>query len=237
MRRLIPALLLILLTACTSGQTAASLGAAAAPRGVMSPIATSGVGALQSPVPTGAAIPAFSHIAVIVMENSAYAEVYQSKDWPYLNQLGAENTVATNYYAISHPSLPNYLALLGGSTFNVTSDCTTCSVSAPNLVDQLESKHKSWKAYMEDLPARCSTVASSGSYAKKHDPFVYFDDVRANRQRCTNVVPLTQLQDDLTAGRLPDFIWVTPNLCHDKHDCPAASADAWLASFVTTLLQ
>ena len=96
-------------------------------------------------------------------------------------------------YAITHPSLPNYLALTGGATFGIDSDCTDCTVGATSLADQLERAHVSWRAYMQDLPAPCFTGASAGDYAKKHDPFAYYTRVTGDRARCANIVPLDRL--------------------------------------------
>lgn len=158
---------------------------------------------------------------------------------PYLNQLGATYTVATRYYAITHPSLPNYLALLGGSTFGIQSDCVTCTVAGPNLIDQLDKAGKSWTAYMEGMPGACSAlpVWPPGRYAKKHNPFLYFNDIRTNPARCAHVVPYSNLAHDLVAGNLADFVWITPDLCHDGHDCPLSRSDQWLASALPPILQ
>lgn len=173
-----------------------------------------------------------------MLENASFTDVFHSSAMPYLNRLGATYTVATRYDAITHPSLPNYLALLGGSTFGVTSDCITCTVAAPNLVDQLEQGGKSWAAYMEGMPGACSSlpVWPLGRYAKKHNPFLYFNDIRANPARCSHVVPYANLAHDLSAGAVPDFVWITPDLCHDGHDCPLSQADAWLAGALPPIL-
>jgi phospholipase C len=119
--------------------------------------------------------------------------------------------------------------LLGGSTFGISSDCTDCFVNSVNLVDQLEAARKTWKAYMEDMPSSCY-VGDAGAYAQRHNPFIYFDNIRTNAARCANIVPFTQFQTDLTANALPDFVWITPNLCHDMHDCSVNTGDAWLKS-------
>jgi hypothetical protein len=154
---------------------------------------------------------------------------------PYENGLAKRFGLSTGSYALAHPSLPNYLALLGGSTFGITSDCTSCTVDAPNLVDQLEGAGISWKAYMEGLPSPCYQGPSAGAYAKKHDPFLYFDDIARNAARCSHVVPLTQLTADLASDHLPAFTWITPDLCHDTHDCGVATGDGFLAGLVPKL--
>jgi hypothetical protein len=186
-------------------------------------------------VATPHALPTFSHIFVIVMENREFGDVIGARDAPYLNTLAYSYGLATAFYAISHPSLPNYLALLGGDTFGIQSDCTTCYVQAPNLVDALEAGHKTWRAYMEDLPSPCF-VGDAYPYAQKHDPFIYFDDIRTSADRCQRIVPLAQLQSDLAGTQTPDFVWITPNLCSDMHDCATATGDAWLATWVPRIL-
>ena len=106
-------------------------------------------------------------------------------------------------YAIRHPSLPNYLALTGGSTFGIDSDCTDCSVPGSGIAGQLTAPGLTWKGYMEDLPHPCFTGAGAGNYAKKHDPFVYYRAIVRDPHACRNVVPLRQLASDERAGHLP----------------------------------
>jgi phosphatidylinositol-3-phosphatase len=176
------------------------------------------------------------HIALIVMENEEYGDIIGSHQTPFINALAGRYALAKAMYATSHPSVPNYLALTGGSTFGVTSDCTDCSVDATGLADQLAGAHLSWTAYMEDLPHPCSGGAGAGDYAKRHDPFMYYIPLRTNPAQCDRVVPLTQLGADEHAHTLSRFIWITPNLCHDMHDCSTATGDAFLSRLVPPLL-
>jgi hypothetical protein len=179
-----------------------------------------------------------AHVAVVVMENKEYDEVIGSRSAPFINALARRYALARGMYAATHPSLPNYLALTGGSTFGIESDCTGCNVNASsNLPTQLSATRLSWKAYMEDLPHPCFTGASAGEYAKKHDPFIYYNDVRDNPRLCARIVPLTQLASDERSSRLPAFIWITPNLCHDMHDCGVSTGDHFLSSLVPALLR
>ena len=170
-----------------------------------------------------------AHIAVIVMENEEYGSIMGSHDAPYINSLAHDYGLAANMFAIAHPSLPNYLALTGGSTFGIQSDCTGCSVGESGLASQLSSARISWKAYMENLPRSCFTGASAGLYAKRHDPFVYYRDVVADPALCSHVVPLTQLAADEQDNTLPTFVWITPNVCHDMHECDVATGDRFLS--------
>jgi phosphatidylinositol-3-phosphatase len=177
-----------------------------------------------------------AHVAVLVMENEEYGDVLGTHGTPYLHRLAARSGLATQMYGTTHPSLPNYLALTGGSTFHITSDCTGCTVTATSLVDQLARAGISWRAYMEDLPHACFRGAGSAAYAKKHDPFMYYTRVADRPDRCSHVVPLTRLRSDERAGALPRFIWITPNLCHDMHDCDTATGDRFLSQLVPGLL-
>jgi hypothetical protein len=178
-----------------------------------------------------------THVAVVVMENEEYTSIVGSRTTPFINRLVRSYALARQMYATSHPSLPNYLALTGGSTFGINSDCTDCSVRATSLVDQLERAGDSWKAYMEDLPHPCFGGAGAGDYAKKHDPFAYYTLVSGDRSRCGNIVPLPRLYADERGQSLPRFAWITPNLCHDMHDCNPATGDRFLAHLVPPLLR
>jgi len=135
----------------------------------------------------------FDYILTVVMENHALNSIYGNSSARFLNGLAYNYSLATGYTAISHPSLPNYLALTGGSTFGVSTDCSPttracnsgafcCSISASNIVDRIESAGLTWKAYMEDYPQTCGSSCSPGNcfigasnsgYAAAHDPFVY----------------------------------------------------------------
>jgi hypothetical protein len=178
-----------------------------------------------------------AHIAVIVMENKEFGEIIGSHQTPFINALARRYALARSMYAITHPSLPNYLALTGGSTFGIDSDCTDCTVgSATSLADQLSAAGLSWKAYMEDLPRPCYRGAGAGDYAKKHDPFMYYGRVTRSSAQCAHVVALTQLARDERRHTVPRFVWISPNLCHDMHDCAPAQGDAFLAGLVPPLL-
>ena len=178
-----------------------------------------------------------SHVIVIVMENAEYSEVIGSSHAHYVNSLAARYGLLTRSYAIRHPSLPNYLALTSGSTQGISSDCTGCSVSAPNIVDQLEAARISWRAYLEGLPRPCFLGAGAGGYAKKHNPFAYYTDVASSPARCGKLVGFDRLASDLRAGTLPTFAWISPNLCDDGHDCGVAAGDRFLARTVPALLR
>ena len=193
----------------------------------------------ESPAPVSAAatVPAFDHVFTIVMENHSYNEIIGNSAAPYINSLASQYGVATNYFAVTHPSLPNYLALTGGSTFGITTDCTTCFVNAPNIaVDRVEASGRTWKGYMESMPSPCF-VGDASPYMQKHDPFIYYDNVRLNTTECNKVVPYTNLAGDLaSSSTTPSYVWVTPNMCNDMHDCSIGTGDTWLKNNVPTIL-
>src|SRR4029450_4294728 len=141
----------------------------------------------------------------------------------------------TRYYGVTHPSLPNYLALVSGSTQGITTNCTSCVVSAQSLANTIEASGRSWKTYAEGLPSPGFVGPSSGRYAKKHNPFPYFRDIAQSKQRRSRIVALPQLQRDLATGSLPDFALVVPDLCHSMHDCSVGVGDAWLRRTVGPL--
>lgn len=181
-------------------------------------------------------VPNFDHIILVVMENKSYDDIVGNQDdAPFLNMLIKSGGLATNYSAVAHPSLPNYIALIGGDTFGITSDCTNCFVKSKNLIDNLATAGKTWKAYMEDQPTPCF-VGNKDNYAQKHNPFIYFDDIRKNPERCKNIVPLTQLATDLKNGDIPNLIWITPNLCNDMHNCSVSTGDKWLSKNLTQII-
>ena len=182
-------------------------------------------------------VPPFGHVVVIVFENKEAGSVLGSREAPTFNAMARRYARLTRYYGVTHPSLPNYLALVSGSTQGITTDCTACIVSAPNLADSLDSAGKTWKLYAEGLPYRGFTGASSGGYAKKHVPFLYFRSIVDARPRLDRIVPLTQLARDLRAGSLPDFALVVPDGCHSMHDCPVRSGDTWLRTTLPPLLR
>jgi phosphatidylinositol-3-phosphatase len=187
--------------------------------------------------PPSVRVPDFTHVVVVVFENKESSQVAGSSSAPTFNALAHRYAAMTNYDAVAHPSLPNYLALVSGSTQGITSDCTDCIVPARSLADTLAAAGKTWKTYAEGLPHPGFTGGSAGSYAKKHDPFLYFRRVVDSRALRNRVVPFTQLAHDLARRQLPDFSLVVPNLCNDMHDCSVATGDIWLKREVVPLLR
>jgi hypothetical protein len=156
--------------------------------------------------------------------------VFGNRAAPTFNSYGRRYAKITRYYGVTHPSLPNYIALVSGSTQGITTDCTDCVVDAKSLADTVEASGRTWKTYAEGLPAPGFLGAFNGRYAKKHNPFAYFRSIAGDPARRARLVPLSQLGRDVRAGTLPSFSLVVPDLCHSMHDCSVAVGDAWLRS-------
>jgi hypothetical protein len=190
-----------------------------------------------SPTPTAdpPGIPNFDHIIMIVLENRDYSNTIGNEKMPFLNELAGKYVLLSDYYALTHPSLPNYIALMSGDTQNITSDCHSCFVNQPNLADSIEASGRSWKAYLEGMPSSCF-LGDQGEYAQKHNPLLYFDSIRLDANRCQkSILPLTALETDLAANQLPNFSFIMPDLCNSGHDCTGDKADNWVKNMVGKL--
>jgi len=205
----------------------------AAPTATVARLPTATPAPTATPMPL---VPEFKHIVTIVFENKEFGTVIGNSRMPYFNYLADTYTLLTQHYAVTHPSLPNYLALISGETFGLDFNCTKCLYDAVTLPDLIEASGRTWKTYQEDMPSACFEGSDYGLYAMKHNPFIYFEPIRLNAERCArSVVPFTQLYADIAANELPAYAFITPNLCNDAHDCGLLVADQWLQSLMLVL--
>ncbi len=217
--------------------------------------------------------PSPQHLFYIMMENHGTAEIIgNTADAPYINQLASQYGVATNYFGVTHPSLPNYLAAISGDFQGIWDDCkagadVTCApeefmsgppyngqlltpdevasatakahwFSGQTLVDQIEAHQMTWKAYMQSLPSVGFTGEYSPVdtvqgqpvprklYAQKHNPFMYFSDIRNNPARMQLIVPFDQFDQDIAAAGVANFVWISPDQCNDMHGVSSDNAAA-----------
>jgi hypothetical protein len=184
-----------------------------------------------------AAPPAFSKVVVIVFENKSPGMILDNPVAPTFNTLERNYATLSHYDGVAHPSLPNYIALVSGSTQGIHSNCLHCSTVGRSLADTLQRAGKTWKTYAEGLPAPGFEGRRVGWYAKKVNPFLYFRDVTSDPSRLARIVPYSQLARDVAARRLPDFSLVVPNLCHDMHSCSVRVGDSWLRQQLPPLLE
>ncbi len=176
-------------------------------------------------------VPNFSHIVIIIFENKEFGTVVGNPQMAYFNLLANSYTLLTQHYATTHPSLPNYISLIGGDTFGITDNCPAfekCYINSPSLPDLIEASGRTWKTYQDDMPEPCFTDETL-RYVRKHNPFIFFDPIRLNTERCQkSIVPLTQMDVDIAANDLPNFIFITPDICYSAHDCTLDLADQFL---------
>jgi phosphatidylinositol-3-phosphatase len=226
-----------------SAAVAVSISPTAGPSGSQtagpSPVAA-GSPALPSPASArpSASSATIAHVIVVWMENREASAVTASS-MPYLYGLAQTYGRADQYYAITHPSLPNYLAFWSGSTQGVTDD-GVYNLAAESISNQMAAAGRSWRTYAQDYPAGgCHTGGSysggldgpgvAGTYARKHNPAMSFTFVSGSGQ-CANIQPLASFDPSV------DFAFVAPNLCNDMHDCPPAQGDAFLKAFLPQVL-
>jgi len=180
----------------------------------------------------------FQHVFVIMMENTAYKGLIGNPNAPWINLAASTNGLATDYHGVSHPSQPNYIAATAGGLFGVVND-NDVTIDVPNIVDQLESNGKSWKAYMQSL-SLCATkldhACGNQLYERKHNSFVSFADVQNSPARMANIVDLSQLNTDLAAGTVPDYVWISPDQCNDMHGRGGPVSDSCSFSHVQDLI-
>ena len=162
------------------------------------------------------------HVVIVVLENKRYDAVIGHRKAPWVNELAAGGANLTRFYAETHPSQPNYLALFSGSTHGVRDNTCPHNLGVrPNLGRQLIDAGYSFTGYSEDLPSVGWRGCSHSKYVRRHVPWVNFSNVPASAHQ-----PYTAFPSDYR--KLPTVALVIPNLCHDMHDCPKADADAWL---------
>ncbi|HEY3528308.1 MAG TPA: alkaline phosphatase family protein [Nocardioides sp.] len=166
--------------------------------------------------------PALDHIFVIMLENHSQSSVIDDVNAPYMTELAHTYSMADNYYGVTHPSMPNYIASIAGDNYGIQddNDQNVVNFDRPNLAEQLTAAHIRWGAYMEDLPAdklARQWPDNTALYAKKHNPFVLFDGIKNDPAEMAKVKDYSQLGTDLNSPDAPQFVWISPNQCHDMH--------------------
>lgn len=187
------------------------------------------------------------HIMVIQMENESQSSIIGSTKAPYQTQLSHQCGMHANMWAISHPSLPNYIAENSGrNTLGTFQDCTPyfttnkCTSADDNLFHQMQTTGHTWRGYAEDMPSNCYSK-NSGEYVVRHNPPTYFADLHAQAGGAcaTYDVPMGSITtrsglfySDLKAGHLPTYSFIAPNLIDDAHSSSIQTGDKWLSTFI-----
>src|SRR3954447_4840769 len=190
-------------------------------------------------------VPALNNIVLVVLENEDFSSIIGNANMPFLNGLANSNSLATQYFANTHPSIGNYFMLTTGATVT-NDDSFSGTVSADNIARELTNAGKSWRVYAENLPSTGYTGGDVYPYLKHHNPFAYFTDVVGTPQ-AQNIVSFSQFNSDVVSAGLPSFALVVPNAQNDMHDCPsgfatctladkAANTDAWLQNNIGPMI-
>jgi hypothetical protein len=188
----------------------------------------------------GTTFPQYDHVFLILEENEGFNQIIGNKFAPILNALGANYGLATNYTGVADPSEPNYVAMLGGDTFGISSDDPYWfpgqSVDAENLMSQLEAAGKTWKGYFQGMPYpgyrgfsypdKSNGIPDSDTqYVSKHNGIVNFTNMQTPAE-FAHMVPFGHLAKDLAAGTVPSFSYIVPDECHDSHGAPPWCVDS-----------
>ena len=174
------------------------------------------------------AVPHYDHVFVIIEENHGYNAILHGGNAPNLTRLAGAYGQATQFFAVRHPSEPNYVAFFSGSTQGFDDDgaFTVNSVDAPNLATQLAAQGLSWGGYFGGYdPAKPLEVRNAAGYASKHNPFPNFSNLRSQPGFAAHQKPIAQLSEDLQNGRVPNFTLIVPGLCDDMHGMSGCDED------------
>jgi hypothetical protein len=177
-------------------------------------------------------------VFLIVEENHGFSQIIGNPAAPTLNKLANDYGLATASFAVGDPSAPNYVAMLGGSTFGIADNNAYYlhTLDKPSLMSQLEAAHLSWKGYLQSMPYpgfkgicypnRCNGVPDFDTlYNSKHNGIPYFKSIQSNPAEMAKMVPLSQLKSDL-ANEPPSFGYIVPDECSDMHGAPPYCVDS-----------
>jgi hypothetical protein len=199
--------------------------------GVLSATSTLGGNAPSLPRP--------DHIVMVIEENHSYSQIIDSPNAPYINRLAAQSAVFTQSFGITHPSQPNYLALFSGSTQSITDNSCPLTFTTPNLGQALLAAGLTFAGYSEDLPLVGSLICSMGRYARKHNPWVNWQDSVANGLPATANLPMTSFPTEYS--QLPTVSMIVPNQVNDMHNGKnpetIQTGDRWLQEHLDAYVQ
>ncbi|MER3445359.1 MAG: hypothetical protein C4291_00330 [Candidatus Dadabacteria bacterium] len=171
----------------------------------------------------------FERVLIIILENQNYGDAIAD---PYLNSLAKKGANLTNFHAITHPSYPNYLAMITGKEIPTRGD-KQVNLNERTIADLLKPAGLTWKNYAEGYPGNCFKYPTFGLYARKHVPFMSF--IQIQEQECENIVPATRFAEDLNGGALPNYMFYSPDMDNDGHDTGLGYCSKWLKGFLEPL--
>jgi phosphatidylinositol-3-phosphatase len=186
-------------------------------------------------VPVRGQVPRLDHIWLFVMGTESYDRVIGNPAAPYTNQLAEAYGVATRYYALAHPSLPNYLAMISGATQGCTSEACAGGYSGRTLAGQLSARGLGWKGYFEDLPSPGYVGGDRRAYVRAHNPFTYFSEITSSPSMRESIRPLSDFQPQ--SAEAPAFSLIVPNRKHKIQGDTIDEGDRWLREHVSPLIK
>ncbi len=176
---------------------------------------------LESRVLMAAGLPRPDHVVIVVEENRPYGAIVGSANAPYINSLANNGALFSDSFGLARPSQPNYLTLFSGSTQGISDNNVHPKFTSPNLYSELKAVGKTLVGYSQGLPSEGFDGASSGNYARKHNPVTQFTDVPGAANK-----PFTSFPSDYSA--LPTVSLVVPDQLNDMHDGSIQQGDTWL---------
>jgi hypothetical protein len=205
------------------------------PRVAVAVLACLGATLVVGASPAAARAPRLNHVWVFVMENHSLGQILGNRRAPFLNRLAHRYRVATRFYAPAHPSLPNYLAMISGSTHGCSSDHCKGGLRGPTLASQLSARRLGWLGFFEGLPRRGYTGGNRGGYVRHHNPFVYFRRVTSKAHQRRRIRRLRSFPRSLRHP--PALTFVAPNNAHNMHDGSIQTGDRWLSYWVPRVMR
>jgi len=182
---------------------------------------------------TDKGLPSFQKVMIVILENKDYQDVM---DLPFMSKLAREGANLIRFFAETHPSLPNYIALTSGSLHGLNSNSGEI-IDVSHIGDLLEAKRMTWQVYAEGFPGDCFTGAKKGNYVRRHVPFLSYRNVVSDPARCNKIVEASQLRTDIQKGGLPDYALFIPDIKNSGHDTNLKHVDQWLARTFSPLIQ
>ena len=173
----------------------------------------------------------FQKLMYVIFENTNFDPTIKQS---FFKSFADSGVLFTNFYAETHPSQPNYVAMISGDTMGVDND-DDVQIDGTSIVDLLEDKGMSWKVYLENYPGGCFT-GSTSSYVRRHNPFISFLSIQSDPKRCSHLVSADELDKDIAQNTMPQYSFYVPNLENDGHDSDIQTSNSWFQNKFTPIL-
>lgn len=190
--------------------------------------------AVTAPQADAGRVPRLKHVWVFVMENHSYDQIIDSPHAPYLSRLARRHGVATRMWAVRHPSLPNYLAMIAGGTHGCHSNSCARGIRGKTLAGQFARHRLKWRGYFEQLPEPGYTGDDVRDYVQHHNPFVYFRSITTKPKQRDHILPFRAFGPSL--AHAPAFSFVVPSDAHNMHSSAISVGDEWLQKWIPRVM-